>query len=450
MAGKKKKKDTQRPTVKKAAERTVEAPTDQSATDEKPIQWRWRLLLSALAALSILILFLSWIKFFDLLGLDHRLQDTLISYVGSSETKQFDSRVVLIMVDKDEKNNPPIGPPDPSHRKYHAQLVRSLSRAGASVVVFDVLFQDNAPEVDADFAKAIQEAEAAGTKIVVGAFFLLPGVYDAKLAGPIKAAVGDHWGIVDGGRLSDTRSIRLAAEKNKNSFNYNEQPVVPSLALQAVRLLRYPNQATSTWFSPLAGEVRLRNGVAGGQLLDSIPVNNEMYLLVDLPGKDEIPHYTYQNILAHFADYASDFKDKIVVIGYQSAKDIHGSDPEPRYGAEIHATAMSTLLKGAYIRPLPILYHYLAIVALVAIAAFLQIRFSKWMTQMQTIALPLPPPINKITIPTPILVISLIYVLVAVIAFKTAHLVFYISYHLAALILTSFLLVLGRSWFIRK
>jgi CHASE2 domain-containing sensor protein len=452
MAGKKKKKNTQRPAVTKVAEPTVAAPTDQSATDEKTIQWRWRLILTALAALSILILFLSWIKFFDLLGLDHRLQDTLISYVGSSETKQFDSRVVLILVDKDEKTNPPIGTADPSHRKYHAQLVRSLSSAGASVVVFDVLFQTNAPEVDADFAKAIQEAEAAGTKIVVGAF-LPPGIYEAQLAGPIKAAVGDHWGIVDGGTLqkSDARFIRLAAEKSKNAFNGNEQPVIPSLALQAVRLLRYPNQATSTWFSPLAGEVRLRNGGAGGQLLDSIPVNNEMYLLVDLPGKDEITHYTYQNILAHFADYAANFKDKIVVIGYQSAKDIlPGSDSEPRYGAEIHATAMSTLLTGVYIRPLPILYHYLAIVALVAIAAFLQIRFSKWMTQMQTIALPLPPPINKITIPTPILVISLIYILFAVIAFKALHIVFYMSYHLAALILTYFLFVLGRSWFIRK
>jgi CHASE2 domain-containing sensor protein len=453
MANKKRKKDTQRAAVTKVAATNIEPSSNQSPADTKPIKWRWPRILGALLGLSILILFLSWIKFFDLLGVDRWMQDTFISYVSSTQAKQFDDRVVLFLVDKDEKTNPPMGPPDASHRKYHAQLVRLLKNAGASVIVFDVLFQTSSAEVDTDFAKAIQEAETAGTKVVVGAF-LPSGIYDPQLAGPIKAAVGNNWGIVDGGVLqkSDSRFIRLAGEKNKKAFNgFDEQPVIPSLALQAVKMLRYPNEVTSDWFSPLAGEVRLRRGVSGGQLLDSVPVNNEMYLLVELPGKDEITHYGYQNILAHFADYASNFKDKIVVIGYQEKDTLPGSEKEPRYGAEMHAAAMSTLLTGVYIRPLPILYHYLAILVLIAIAAYLQIRFSKWMTQMQTIPLPfLPAPLNKITIPTPIFVISLVYILIAVIAFKAAHIVFHMSYHLAALILTYFVFVLCHSQFIRK
>ena len=323
------------------------------------------------------------------------------------------------------------------------------------MIVFDVLFRTSSAEVDPDFAQAIQEAEKAGTKIVVGAF-LEPNVYEPQIARPIKAAVGDHWGIVDGGTLkkSDARFIRLAAEKSSEPFNgFDEQPVFPSLALQAVRMLNYPTAQTTTWFSPLAGQVRLRSGGADGKLLDSIPVNRDMYLLVDLPGKDEITHYSYQEVLSHLNDYAGNFKDKIVVIGYQDHDTLPGADSEkdPRYGSEIHSTAMSTLLTGAYIRPLPVLYHYFFILALVATAAFLQIRFSKWMDRMQTVSLPfLPAPFNKITIPTPILVISLIYILFAVLAFKLAHIVFDMSYHLAALILTYFLFVIGSSYFIRK
>lgn len=450
---KKKKKDTQRGAVPKVAVTTVEADVDKSSPKPRQTKWRWGVILSALIGLSVLILFLSWVKFFDLLGIDYRAQDLLISSVVATESSQFDNRIALILVDNDEKSDPPSGKADPRHRKYHAELIRSLTRAGASVIVFDVLFQTNLPDVDLDFAKAIQEAEKSGTKIVVGAF-LPRGMYEPQIAGPIKAAVGDHWGIVDGATLkkSDARFIRLAGEESQQPFDgYDELPVLPSLALQAITMLRYPNEQTTTWFSPLAGKVRLRSGGAGGKLLDSIPVNNEMQLLVDLPGKDEIPHYYYHEILAHSGDYAANFKDKIAVIGYQEGDLLPGSGSDPRYGAEIHATAMSTLLTGAYIRPLPVLYHYLFILVLVAIAAYLQIRFNKWMNRMQTIPLPfLPAPINKITIPTPILVVSLIYILFAVLAFKFGRIVFLMSYHFAALILTYFLFVIGRSQFARK
>lgn len=87
---------------------------------------------------------------------------------------------------------------------------------------------------------------------------------------------------------------------------------------------------------------------------------------------------------------------------------------------------------------------------LVAIAAYLQIRFTKWMDQTQTIPLPfLPALLNKITIPTPVLAVSIVYILVAILAFKTARLVLEMPYHLAALILTHFLFVVGRSKFVR-
>ena len=426
----------------------------RTSPDSKPpeqIKWRWWVVIGSLLGLSVLVLFLSWVKFFDLLGLDRRLQELLISTVGTTVSNQFDSRVVLILVDQAQQPNPPFGKADPNHRKFHANLIRMLSQAGAKVVVFDVLFRTNSIEVDKEFAQAIQEAEKAGTKIVVGAF-LPVGTFEPQLAGLIKAAVGDHWGIVDGGTPTRgaSRFIRLAGEKSNQPFNgLDEQPVIPSLALQAVRLLRYPDQQTGVSFSPLAGQVRLRT--SAGELLDSIPVNDELYMLVDLPGQHVITNYSYQEVHSHLNDYAPNFKDKVVIIGYQDGDVLPGTGPPPRYGAEAHATAVSTLLTGEYIRPVPVLYHYLTILGLVAVAAFLQIRFSKWMNRMQTIPLPfLPAPLNQITIPTPIFVISLVYLLLAAIAFKFGHIIFDMTYHLAALILTYFLFVIFRSQFVRK
>lgn len=446
MAGKKSKKP--RSDTPKAP--APAAPEKSPAADAKT-KWRWRPLIISLVALSLLVLFLSWIKFFDLMSIDRHLQNLLISYVGSTESEAFDSRVALILVDEANQPNQPFGAASPSHRKHHAELVRALSQAGAKVIVFDVAFRTNSADFDPDFALAIQEAEKAGTKIVVGAF-LPPKTYEPQMAAAIKAAVGDHWGIMDGAFLktSNARFIRLAAYSGPETFDVQEQPVIPSLALQAVRQLNYPNLPTTSWFSLLTGQVRLRSGGAGGPVLDSIPVDDNMELLVNLPGKADITRYSYQEVLSHLADYAGNFKDKVVVIGYQKDDQLPSSDAEPRYGAEMHATAISTLLSGSYIRPLPVLYHYLLIVVLVAIAAYLQIRFTKWMDQTQTIPLPfLPAPLNKITIPTPVLAVSIVYLLVAVLAFKAAHVVLEMPYHLAALILTHFLFVVGRSKFVR-
>src|SRR6266576_3412790 len=183
------------------------------------IQWRWGIVLISLLGLSVVILFLSWIKLFDFMGLDRRLQDLLMSHVNTSASKEFDSHVKLILVDQAQQPNPPFGKADISHRKYHADLVRLLTRAGARVIVFDVEFETSSPD-DQNFAQAIQEAERAGTKIVVGGY-LDPGTYEPQMGATLKGAIGDHWGIVDGGTIkrSDARFIRVAAEGPKESSN---------------------------------------------------------------------------------------------------------------------------------------------------------------------------------------------------------------------------------------
>ena len=67
----------------------------------------------------------------------------------------------VVMVYLDGKTFVQFGqdPARPLDRRFHAQLVRRLTRAGAKMVVFDVLFEDPAldPSTDREFASALRE-----------------------------------------------------------------------------------------------------------------------------------------------------------------------------------------------------------------------------------------------------------------------------------------------------
>ncbi len=452
MSSKKRPRGTKRPNVDKP----VAQPANNS-DPVPPVKWRWSVTVLSLIGLSLVVLFLSWIRFFDIVGLDRRMREILISYADSTITKKSHGSVRTILIAKGKENKDseaPFGKSTPSHRKAHAILTRKLSEVGkAKVIVFDMHFFADMPEVDNDFKKAIEDAEKAGTKIVFGAF-LLDGDYSPTFSKTLEPAIGTSWGISDGEQKgkSDLRYVRMASEKTDATYGgVQEESVNPSIALQAATKWRYRQQQVSYWFAPLAGEVRLRDAT-DGRLLEAIPVNDQMYLLVEVTDRAGNASESYEQVYDHFDSYKNHYENKIVVIGYQEGDDQLVRNGTTYYGAELHASAISMLLKENYIRPLPLFLHYLAIIALIAIAAYLQIKCSGLMCHKVTISLPiaLPAPFDKLNIPTAIVVIFIVYGLAAVIAYKVGHLVFDMSYHFAALLLTYSLFILGRSHFTLK
>ena len=451
MSTKKRSKRT-RESAEAAAPVATAATVDSNAAKPAPLKWRWPFLLGSLIVLTVLVVFLSWVKLFDQVGVDSRLRDLLISNARTTTANVFDDGVWTILVDtkkQDENSEAPVGRAKPSHRKAHAQLLRKLAQAGVKVVVFDVEFETPSDEFDPDFAAAIQEAERGKTRVVLGGF------HEGSATAPrvshiLKPAIGNHLGAVDGTilkRPSDARFIPMIWEKPNSEAGAEERRVWPSLSLLAFALFHYPNEEVSTWYHPLADEVRLRN--RNGDLLQAVPVNNQQSILIELAEHDEMVTKTYEQLFDHFSTYAGDLNDAIVVIGYKEddVLGIKGADGSPRYGAEAHANAVSSLQKQTYIRQLPFLYHFAAIVFLIAMGACLQIRCGSWMSHKLTIPIPitLPSPFDKIQIPTAIVVIFFIYGLIAIVAFKWGRLIFDMSYHLAALIFTYVLFVLFRS-----
>lgn len=417
-----------------------------------PVKWRWSVMIVSLLVLSVVVLFFSWIKLFDLIRLDQRLQQILISYADPATSKRAHGSVRTILVEK-HKENPqsetPFGKGLSAHRKAHAILLKKLSEeAKAAVVVFDVHFKVEDLKVDNEFKQAIEDATRAGTKVIFGAF-MQDGVYIPAFSKTLRPVIGNNWGIMDGEakKSSNIRSVRLASPTSESDYvGVREEQVFPSIALQAVAKWRYRDHDVSYWFAPLAGQLRLRRAT-DGQLLESIPVNDEMYLLVKVADKAGIAGESYEHVFDNFDSYREQYEDKIVVIGYQEEDDQIVSDGQTYFGSELQANAISMLLKENYIRPLPVLFHYFTIIVLIAIGACLQIKCAKWMGHKLTIALPisLPSPFDKLNIPTAIVVIFIVYLLLAVIAYKVGHLVFDMSYHFAALLLTYTIFVYGKS-----
>ncbi len=92
----------------------------------------------------------------------------------------------LLIVGIDEASFQELKRPWPWSRKLHAQLVNNLAKAGARLIIFDVLFADpTSPEADLAFAEAIQRA---GNVILACTIekFESPSVYRQTLVEPLK------------------------------------------------------------------------------------------------------------------------------------------------------------------------------------------------------------------------------------------------------------------------
>ena len=106
----------------------------------------------------------------------------------------------VVLVYLDEASHEDLGQPlsEPWDRRLHAQLVEKLTREGARVIVFDILFHDENPEQDEVFAAAIQKH---GKVILVGELVRTKSEVDERtsllLATPAlrRAAVG--WGLTE-------------------------------------------------------------------------------------------------------------------------------------------------------------------------------------------------------------------------------------------------------------
>src|SRR5216683_2403754 len=397
------------------------APTQARRAKRKPrlIAWRWYVALSGPIVISGIVLFASWIQLFNVLQFEDYLQDQLIAHLDTQVEKSFDSDdISLILVDQQSRQEQPSGEANPNHRQYHAKLIDALSQAGAKVIALDMWFDRDSAH-DADLARAITRAEAFGTAVLIGLNPEAQGNQYIPVA--LRGIAEDRWGIIAGGGGGNSKlvsRVKLAEEDGKSSkIEPVERPVVPSLVLRSVQHLKFQNSPVGFFFNPLQGQLQMRDG--NGQLLRSIPVNRKFYFLVDLVGsheEGEITYYhdVYSQIQQGHSDYFTRFKNKIVLVGYQTGDVVPTRDGN-RFGTEVIANAISNILLQSYIKPLGFTPHYFLILLMAVIGALLPLRFAKWLTFTFPVKLPI---VGNLPIPVALLAVMLVYIFVAMLAYK--------------------------------
>ena len=156
-----------------------------------------------------------------------------------------------------------------------------------------------------------------------------------------------------------------------------------------------------------------------------------MEIIVNPVDRDWFNKRPYAEVLQLLSnrDLLADYAGKIVVVGYEREEDKHGD----RFGVEIQASAISNLLTGGYFEPLRRSYHYLVIALMIGIGALLNTRFWKWMRW--NIPFELPVIKKQVQVPFSLLLVALLYLAIAFIAYKQKRIIFNFNYHLLALVL---------------
>ncbi len=241
------------------------------------------------------------------------------------------SNVVIVAVD--EKSIAEMGR-WPWPRDIHGRLIDLLTKAGAKVIAFDVLFTEadrDRPEADADLGRA---AEKSG-RVVFGMFYQLGE--DGRPADPLNPVPAIAGKNVRLGMVNIYAEMDGVNRKLPVWVDYEERRT-PGLAFAAYSLAngQTPDDMLATAALPVEGpwnEINLN--YAGGF--------------------KSFAYYSYADVLKGKVS-RGEFKDKIVFVG-GTATALFDTKAVPNVpvfpGTEIHATALDNMIAGNYLRRVP-------------------------------------------------------------------------------------------------
>ena len=280
------------------------------------------------------------------------------------------------------------GAPDSTWRSRHATVVDRLVAAGASVIAFNLAFAPRPSLASANDSLAASFRRAAGRTIIVAAVDTFANglpVTEPVLARHMRVApnCASETPLVTAKVLTLALSHREPAGGDR----------VASLPLTAVAALQ--SAAGSGVGAPRnneSGTVGLLQSV----MLDSIVAGGFEPQCASAPGDtlfrmvlDHAPQHEHRDPLHRISylaalrgDTVGDLRGKLVLIGYENPARIfdilRGWSREQRFGVELEADAMNTLLRGIRIAPLSLRGQFaviLAMAALGAMAGYLVVRF---------------------------------------------------------------------------
>jgi CHASE2 domain-containing sensor protein len=333
-------------------------------------------------AVALVVFVASWLYVLDHPARWARLETLTVrlAELGGPEGVHGDVAVVAIdSLDVVEQGEPW----GKAWRPRMAELVDRVSEAGASVIALDVTFEDPTPDDDA-LAAAIHGARARGTHVFVGVAALDGG--EPVLTPALRFA---EWGavcIASGAQQLVVLMVRKAGS--------GDPPLeVSSLPLRAVAahrglriteldagrrrvvLLDEGSRQTSIPFTALQ---TVRRDARDCPLLQEGDTIASLVVDYSRTGalRDARRRMAYGAVVGA-EGAASRLRGKVVVVGSEPGDLVASLYPglggERRYGFELMADAISTLLLGRLVRPLPGWGSFLLMLAVAAAGAALAV-----------------------------------------------------------------------------
>jgi len=290
--------------------------------------------------------------------------------------RQAQKQVVLVAISDDTFRELSLsGAPVP--RAYHAKIIRDLTRAGAKVIAFDLIFDLDRPG-DEEMAAAARES---GKVLWAGADLfsneeekdetsrqqLIPPNARLRSANP-------HWAHIHLTQDSERPAIdRIQAVMEDNG------QLVPAFSLKAVAMALGH------------GDKPLRRTATGWRIGDlTVPVDELGNFKISYLGQpaQTFPIFPYELLYNGEADadfYRKFFRDKLVFIGDTTkvGKDSYYTPVGNMRGVEIHAHAAATLLQRSLVREAAPLVNLAVLCVLVGMAVLLTIA---WRLQVAALA----------------------------------------------------------------
>jgi CHASE2 domain-containing sensor protein len=454
-----------------ALDREIEREKGEIKTVRAEVR-RWYATVFLVLATAVAGVVFAYMGVFGLLNLDDRMETAFIKVMnGWFGDKQPLTRTRIVMADPGD-----YGSHIPLLRPKHVDLLRALG-GRARVVVFAFSFDDPQP-VDDALGRAIADARAKGTQVVLGVRKCLKGdvgkLAECRRVGqlfpPAPGLSGAPWGVstafFSNERTGHYRFYSVATDpESRGEGARGDEITEPSLALRALLHLRSADgQPAAAFYDREEQVVRLPPGGTESDVaripVDPVEENLLMYIDFASMADTEQVEREYGRVLesaerlerrargeavgddeARVSQlYLDDFRDSIVLVGARTEAgrgDI--SDSERRYGVEIHANVISNVLRGNYIHPLRRTgVSYLILAGMAALGVAIPIRFGR----VVRARLPGGGRFNLLLVIAPAL-----YVLAAVLLYKNWRLLFDMYYHLAAFFLAYGVTVLFRKKF---
>ncbi|MBM3225213.1 MAG: TIR domain-containing protein [Candidatus Tectomicrobia bacterium] len=418
---------------------TATTPRDDPGRDARPFrpavelfQQRLRFrnaLIVTSGAIAMVVSLLGLMSTFDLFTLDTRLASLTMWTARVLHAPALYPALAMVALERDI--------PRSAWRRLHATVVERLAEAGARVIAFDMYFESSTAD-DAALADAIARARQRGTAVVVGIHQLVDS--QPKLLPELRQTVS-AWGMLCIGQQLGAAWLEPLVVERGGASTAQPLPLLWSMALHAVAAWRQVDLSIDQ-LDPARQEILADHVVTHHKesfpfsmtsttrrFQKGCPVINEgdrvhglILALSPLAAlRDPRRRFTYAGLTA--ATPRPDmtlFRDRIVLLGVESSDEsftVPGG--ERRFGFELHADAINTLLTGMAIRPLGQGTQLLLSVGLALLGG--TVRYTRRLTTRRQ---------RRLTLFS--LVCS--YVLMTCIAYSAWHVLLSPLYHLSGLI----------------